>query len=374
MKKTTPPLSSNPSFLPTQAPGGEAGSDRATKLKEPLEFVESFKPPREIPMPAIPMQAIQAAIPMPAIRAAIPMPAIPMPAIPMPAIPMQAIQAAIPMQGIPAPVNPMQGIPAPVKPMDAVDIDYLLYELDELQNSAMNDRFPYLYRLDDCINMKLFYDKKRGRHTENNLNSLHIAAITGDNIEVENILTKGLPINTQVPIYELTPLHLAVILGNTKTVKALLENGADTKKADCRGRTASDLAPIGLDPETAKKIIGLIEEHELKKRIDKIINVHPYNLPPLLPANYIQPDIQKSVQEMLGSFKKPKLDNEQVVQPENPAPLARTAPPIKRQFPPLDEYHRPRNDKTEDSPSSSPAKKGKLFDFGKFNRKEQKDM
>lgn len=41
---------------------------------------------------------------------------------------------------------------------------------------------------------------------------------------------------------ELTPLHLAVISGNTRVVRKLLVKGADKMLCDKQGKTAADLA------------------------------------------------------------------------------------------------------------------------------------
>jgi hypothetical protein len=220
---------------------------------------------------------------------------------------------------IPMPAIPMPAIPMPEIPMPAIDIDELMIKNDfsaqeELHKSTINDHdhYPYLEKLENYVDIKFLYKNTRGKPTENNLNSLHLAAINGETKAVEDILKQGVIISTEVPFYKLTPLHLAALNGYTETVEVLLANGADTKMLDRMHRTASELAGLNGHSETAEKI----EEYNLNKRLFKIINLHKNktsNLPTYA-QNGVGPDIFKSVDEMLKAFdNKRKLDNQTAV-------------------------------------------------------------
>ena len=294
-----------------------------------------------------------------------------------------AVGKSIPMPAIPMRAIPTPAIPTPAIPMPAIDIDELMINTDfipqeELQKSTMNDHYPYLEKLENYVDIKFLYKNTKGKPTENNLNSLHIAAINGETKAVEDILKQGVIISTEVPFYKLTPLHLAALKGYTETVEVLLANGADTKMLDRMHRTASELAGLNGHSETVEKI----EEYNLNERINKIIKLHKNETSdlPTYGQKGVGPDIFKSVDEMLKAFSnKRKLDNQTAVkevafagQAKNAEreikrrrvsseQLTRSTPIIKRPFPALEADLDPVASEDTKKPSANLKGRDRLF-------------
>jgi hypothetical protein len=278
---------------------------------------------------------------------------------------------------------PTPAIPTPAIPMPAIDIDELMINTDfipqeELQKSTMNDHYPYLEKLENYVDIKFLYKNTKGKPTENNLNSLHIAAINGETKAVEDILKQGVIISTEVPFYKLTPLHLAALNGYTETVEVLLANGADTKMLDRMHRTASEIAGLNGHSETVEKI----EEYNLNERLFKIIKLHKNETSdlPTYGQKGVGPDIFKSVDEMLKAFSnKRKLDNQTAVkevafagQAKNAEreikrrrvsseQLTRSTPIIKRTFPALEADLDPVASEDTKKPSANLKGRDRLF-------------
>ena len=248
---------------------------------------------------------------------------IPMPAIPMPAIPMPAIEIEEPPQGIINREEPATGTNStPQK---------------NPQNPAMNNHYPYLKNLlGDYPNTKSLYLYTRNKPTGNNLNRLHIAAISGETKTVENILKEDKTNrNTEVPFYNLTPLHLAALNGHTETVQVLLANGADTKMLDRMDRTAFELATLNGHAETAKNI----EEYKLNERLNEginaIMNVHKTgpNFPTRYPGYGVVTNISESEREMFRAFESKRTVADTAKGKDSAPP----EPAIKRTFPDLEQ-------------------------------------
>jgi len=89
---------------------------------------------------------------------------------------------------------------------------------------------------------------------EAGLTELHLAAIQGDSIAIDELLDKGEDINCK-SIDGTTPLHLACAFGQAKFAELLVINGADINIVDDGRNTALCLAVMGGQPEIVKLLL-----------------------------------------------------------------------------------------------------------------------
>lgn len=73
-------------------------------------------------------------------------------------------------------------------------------------------------------------------------NDIWSASRDGKTDAVDQLLEKGVRVNSRLPCKELTPLHVAAIYGRPEVAKLLLDKGADVSLVDVEGNTALHMA------------------------------------------------------------------------------------------------------------------------------------
>jgi ankyrin repeat protein len=79
--------------------------------------------------------------------------------------------------------------------------------------------------------------------------------MSGDVIRIEELIDAGQDVNASNPEFGMTALHIATVFGPLKSVRALIEKGADVNSRDDKGRTPLMLAAVENKSDAARLLL-----------------------------------------------------------------------------------------------------------------------
>lgn len=98
--------------------------------------------------------------------------------------------------------------------------------------------------------------------------ALHWATYTAMEYAVAALIAWGAEIDRQEHQHGMAPLHLAVLSGNSKVVRRLLQSGCDRSLTNLKGQTALDLA-------VEKGYVSIAKMIEDRVGLKELLNISP---------------------------------------------------------------------------------------------------
>ena len=137
--------------------------------------------------------------------------------------------------------------------------------------SILTKNNPFaLVRIGDFNKVKTLIESKPSllnKKDKNGESLLHKAAAYGHLDICKYVISKGIPVDIEIPDAKATPLMLAVSFNNIKVVEYLLLRGANINKQDCNGVSSMHYAVSRNLPEMVSFLKNNHADLDLKDKI-----------------------------------------------------------------------------------------------------------